>query len=54
MPLGSLIHDLWIASIALQVFLAAVLLAKKAWHKHPMFVTYIFFNLFKTAATLSV
>jgi hypothetical protein len=54
MPLGSLIHDLWIASIALQVLLAAILLAKKAWHKHPMFVAYIFFNLFRTAATLSV
>ena len=51
MPLGSLIPDLWIASIALQVLLAAVLLAKRAWHKYPMFAAYVFFNLFETAAT---
>jgi hypothetical protein len=51
MPLGSLIHDLSIASIALQVILAAVLLAKRAWQKYPMFAAYVFFNLFETAAT---
>jgi hypothetical protein len=51
MPLGSLIPDLWIASIILQVLLAAVLLAKKAWQKYPMFVAYVFFNLLETAAT---
>lgn len=51
MPLESLIPDLSIASIALQVFLAAVLLAKRAWQKYPMFVAYVFFNLFETAAT---
>jgi len=54
MPLGSLIHDLSIASIALQVLLAATLLAKRAWHKYPMFAAYVFFNLFATAAALSV
>jgi len=54
MPLGSLIHDLWIGGIALQVLLAATLLAKKAWQKYPLFTAYIFFNLFETAATLSV
>ena len=54
MPLGSLIHDLSIASIALQVLLAATLLAKRAWHKYPMFAAYVFFNLFETAATFSV
>lgn len=54
MPLGSLIHDLWIGSIALQVLLAAVLLAKTAWQKYPMFVAYVFFTLFRTAATFSV
>ena len=53
MPLGSLIHDLSIASIALQLLLAATLLAKKAWHKYPMFTAYVFFNLFETAATFS-
>ncbi|MGB8130800.1 MAG: hypothetical protein WCG81_13485 [Candidatus Angelobacter sp.] len=53
MPLGSLIHDLWIASIALQVLLAATLLAKRAWHKHPMFTAYVFFNLLETTIMLS-
>jgi hypothetical protein len=51
MPLGSLIHDLWIGSIALQVILAAALMAKRAWQKYPMFAAYVFFNLFETAAT---
>jgi hypothetical protein len=53
MPLGSLIHDLSIASIALQLLLAATLLAKRAWHKYPMFTAYVFFNLFETAVTFS-
>jgi hypothetical protein len=51
MPLGSLIHDLSIASIALQVLLAATLLAKRAWRKYPMFSAYVFFTLFDTVAT---
>jgi hypothetical protein len=51
MPLGSLIHDLSIASIALQVVLAAILLAKRAWRKYPMFAAYVFFTLFETVAT---
>ena len=51
MPLGSLIHDLSIASIALQVFLSAVLLSKRAWRKYPLFTAYVFFNLFETVAT---
>jgi hypothetical protein len=54
MPLGSLIHDLWIGSIAVQVLLAATLLAKRAWQKYPCFTIYIFFNLFKTGAIFSV
>jgi len=54
MPLGSLSHDLWIGGIALQVLLAATLLAKKAWQKYPLFTAYVFFNLFETAATLLV
>jgi hypothetical protein len=54
MPLGSLIHDLWIGGIALQVLLAATLLAKRAWQKYPFFTAYVFFDLFETAATLSV
>ena len=51
MPLGSLIHDLWVAGIALQVLLAGILLAKRAWRKYPLFTVYVFFNLFDTAAT---
>jgi len=51
MPLGSLIPDLWIASIALQVLLAATLLVKRAWRKYPMFSAYVFFTLFETAVT---
>jgi hypothetical protein len=54
MPLGSLIHDLWIGSIVLQVLLAAILLAKRAWQKYPLFAAYIFFNLFKTGVIFSV
>jgi hypothetical protein len=54
MPLGSLIHDLWIGGIALQILLAGILLAKRAWQKYPFFTAYIFFNLFETAATFSV
>jgi hypothetical protein len=53
MPLGSLIHDLSIASIALQVFLAAVLLGKRAWRKYPMFAAYVFFTLFETTIMFS-
>jgi hypothetical protein len=52
MLFGPFIHDLWIASVALQVLLAATLLAKKSWHKYPMFTAYVFFNLFETAVTL--
>jgi hypothetical protein len=54
MPLGSLIHDLSIASIALQILLAGTLLAKRAWHKYPMFAAYVFFTLFETVATFPV
>jgi hypothetical protein len=53
MPLGSLIHDLSIASIALQILLVATLLAKKVWHKYPMFTAYVFFTLFETAVTFT-
>jgi hypothetical protein len=54
MPLGSIIHDLWIGSIVLQVLLALVLLLKRAWRKYPFFSAYVFFNLFETAAMFSV
>lgn len=53
MPLGSLIHDLSIASIALQMLLAATLLAKRAWHKYPLFTAYVFFTLLETTIMFS-
>jgi hypothetical protein len=53
MPLGSLIHDLSIASIALQVLLAATLLGKRVWRKYPMFSAYVFFDLFETTMMFS-
>ncbi|MGH9634865.1 MAG: hypothetical protein ACRD72_08525 [Candidatus Angelobacter sp.] len=36
------------------MLLAVILLAKRTWQKYPLFTAYIFFNLFETAATLSV
>lgn len=51
MPSSPLINDLSIASIALQVLLAATLLAKRAWRKYPMFSAYVIFTLFDTIAT---
>lgn len=54
MPLGSIIHDLWIASIALQVFLAVVLLKKEIWRQYPFFAAYVFFNLFAAGISYSL
>lgn len=48
MPLKSIIHDVWIGSIGLQVLLALVVLAKRTWQRYPFFSAYIFFNLFET------
>ncbi len=54
MPLRSIIPDVWIASIVLQVMLAVVLLAKKTWQKYPIFSAYVFFGLFEAAVTYAV
>lgn len=51
MALRPLIHGLWVGSIAVQVLLAVVVLAKKVWLKHPVFAAYTFFNLLGAAAT---
>lgn len=51
MALRSLIHGLWIGSIVVQMLLTAVVLAKKVWLKHPVFATYVFFNLLGATAT---
>src|ERR1044071_4962979 len=53
MPLRSIIHDVWIASIVLQVALSLALLAKRAWHSYPAFSAYVFFSVFE-AAVISV
>jgi hypothetical protein len=54
MPLRSIIHDVWIGSIVLQVALALVLLAKRVWRDYPVFSAYIFFCLFEAAAMYAV
>jgi hypothetical protein len=53
MPWRSIIHDVWIASIVLQVALALALLAKRAWQSYPAFSAYVFFSVFE-AAVISV
>jgi hypothetical protein len=49
MALHTLVHDIWVAGIGLQVLLAAVLLYKKTWHSFPLFTAYALFNLFEAA-----
>ena len=47
MPLRSIVHDVWIVCIILQVLLALVLLTKRVWEKYPIFSAYVFFSLFE-------
>ena len=54
MAFRSLIHGFWLAGIGLQVFLAAVLLYRRAWRKFPLFTAYVFFNLAAAAIVYSV
>jgi hypothetical protein len=54
MPLRSIIHDVWIGSIGLQVLLAFIVLAKRTWQRYPFFSAYVLFNLFETAILYSV
>jgi hypothetical protein len=54
MSLRLVIHDVWIIGIALQVLLAAVMLAKRTWQMYPMFTGYVFFNLFGAAIGYAV
>jgi hypothetical protein len=51
MPLQSIIQDAWFTGIGVQVLLIAVLLAKRAWLKFPVFSFYIAFNLVGAVAT---
>lgn len=50
----SILHGLWIAEIAFQVLLAAVLVSKRFWGKFPVFSLYGFFNLFAMACCYAV
>jgi hypothetical protein len=54
MGLHTLVHNVWVAGIGLQVLLAAVLLFKRTWHRFPLFAAYAFFNLFEAAITYPV
>jgi hypothetical protein len=54
MALQSLIHDVWIGSIALQAFLVSVLLAKRLWRRFPVFFFYVCFSLIEGATKYSV
>jgi len=54
MSLRLVSHDVWIVGIALQVLLAAVMLAKRTWQTYPMFTAYVFFNLFGAAIGYAV
>jgi hypothetical protein len=53
MALRPLIHDVWLASIALQGLLAIVLIIRKTWTKLPIFTAYAFFNLAEAGITLA-
>jgi hypothetical protein len=54
MPLRALIHDIWIVGISVQVLLVLAILAKRTWHRYPVFSVYVFFNLFEAAVTYAV
>ena len=54
MPLRSLIHDIWIAGIVLQVLLALVLLTRRIWQKYPLFSAYTFFTLFEAGVVYAL
>lgn len=54
MSLELVTHDVWVIGIALQVLLAAVMLAKRTWKTYPMFTAYVFFNLLAAAIGYAV
>jgi len=54
MSLPSIINDIWVVGLCLQVLLALTLLARKSWQKYPIFSAYVFFNLFFTALAYAV
>ena len=54
MSISSATNAVWLAGLALQVFLAAVLVKKKQWKKFPAFTTYALFSLFETGVAYAV
>jgi hypothetical protein len=54
MPLRSIIYDLWLGCIFLQVLLALVMLAKRTWKNYPVFSAYVFFGVFEAAVLYAV
>lgn len=50
MPLRSVINDVWVGSIVLQVVLALIVLAKRTWQSYPVFSAYIFFGVLEAGA----
>ncbi len=54
MAFHTLVHNIWITGIGLQVLLAAVLLYRRTWRRFPLFAAYVFFNLFEAAIVYSV
>ena len=51
MTLASIIHDLWIAGMASQGLLVAVLISKNVWKKLPLFTCYALVNCLATATS---
>lgn len=49
MLLRSIIHDVWVGCIVLQVLLAMVLLIRRVWESYPVFSAYVFFSLFEAS-----
>jgi hypothetical protein len=47
-------YTTWLASIALQVVLGAVLVHKKAWRQFPIFTLYTLFCLFQSAMSFAL
>ena len=54
MSLDLINRDVWILGICLQVLLGLLVLAKKTWHRSPVFAGYVFFNLCTAAVTYAL
>jgi hypothetical protein len=53
-PLQSIIYDIWLSGIGVQLLLVAVLLGKKVWQRFPVFSAYVIFNLFTAGITYAM